>query len=148
MYNIKAAVSRLPAGPETDRMEVTDIETGHFVFPPVPGEPIRYDDLYEALKGAGYEMTEAWLTATGRLAPDGRLEALESAQPFALADGPALDRLRETAAAGDTVSLHAAWTPGAETDTLTILRWAPGTAAPEGEGIPDGEVAGRRERTP
>lgn len=130
MYNIKAAVSRLPAGPETDRMEVTDIETGHFVFAPVPGEPIRHDDLQEALKGAGYEMTGAWLTATGRLKDDGRLEVLESGQPLALADGPALRRLRETTATGDTVSVHGDWTPGAEADTVAVRGWAEGSQAP------------------
>ncbi len=134
MYNIKAAVSRLPAGPETDRMDVTDIETGHFVFPPVPGEPIRHDELFEALEGAGYEMAGAWLTATGRLAAAGRLEVLESGQPLVLADGPAPRRLREATAMGDTVSVHGAWTPGAEADTLAVRWWAKGTEVPERAG--------------
>lgn len=130
MYNIKAAVSRLPAGPETDLMEVTDIETGHFVFPPVPAEPIRHDSLHEALQGAGYEMTEAWLAATGMLRADGRLEALESGQPFVLADAPPLRRLREATATGDTVSVYGSWTPGIEADTLAVLRWAKGSEVP------------------
>lgn len=134
MYNVKAAVSRLPAGPETDRMEVTDIETGHFVFPPVPGEPIRLDSLYAALDGAGYEMTDAWLAATGTLAADGRLEVLESVQPFVLADGTKLERLREAVAASDTVSVYGVWTAGAATDTVRVLRWAVGTEVPPGEG--------------
>jgi hypothetical protein len=136
VYNIKAAVSRLPAGPETDRMEVTDIESGHFVFPPLPGEPIRRDSLYKALEGAGYEMTDAWLAVTGRLASDLRLEALESGQPFVLTDGAEWERLREATAAGDTVSVHGAWTPGAEADTVRVLRWVQGTEVPEGEGKP------------
>lgn len=133
MYNIKAAVSRLPAGPETDRMEVTDIETGHFVFPPVPGEPTRHESLRKSLKGAGYEMTEAWLTATGKLTADGRLEALESGQRFVLADGPPLERLREETTTGDTVSVYGDWTPGAEADTVAVRRWAVGSEVPEGE---------------
>lgn len=131
---MKAAVRRLPAGPETDRMEVTDIEIGHFVFPPVPGEPIRYGELHEALDGAGYELTEAWLTATGRLTADGRLEALETGQPFVLAGGPTLRRLGEAIAIGDTVSVYGDWRPGAEADTVTVRRWARGREPPEPEG--------------
>lgn len=130
MYNVKAAVSRLPAGPESDRMEVTDIETGHFVFPPVPGEPIRRDSLYEALEGAGYEMTGSWIAVTGSLTADGRLEALESGQPFVLTDGRELGGLRDAASAGDTVSVHGAWAAGAEADTVAVLRWARGTEVP------------------
>lgn len=145
MYNIKAAVSRLPAGPETDRMEVTDIETGHFVFSPVPAEPIRHDDLRKALEGAGYEMAGAWLTATGRLTADGRLEALESGQPLVLAAGPALRRLREATATGDTVSVHGDWTPGAEADTVAVRGWAEGPQAPEGA---EGTEAPGEERKP
>lgn len=127
---MKAAVSRLPAGPESDRMEVTDIETGRFVFPPVPGQPIRRDSLREALEGAGYEMTESWIAVTGRLTADGRLEALESGQPFVLTDGPELGSLREATSADDTVSVYGAWTAGAGADTVAVLRWAPGTEVP------------------
>ncbi len=134
MYNVKAAVSRLPAGPESDRMEVTDIETGHFVFPPVPGEPIRHDSLHEALEGAGYEMTGSRIAVTGSLAADGRLEALESGQPFVLTDGPELGRLREATSADDTVSVYGAWTAGAGADTVAVLRWARGTEVPAGGG--------------
>ena len=130
MYNVKAAVSRLPFGPETDRMEVTDIETGHFVFPPVPGEPIRHADLGGALDGAGYEMTDAWLTVTGTLAPDDGFRALASGQPFVLADGPPLERLRAAVEAGDTLTVHGAWTAGAGVDTVAIERWARGTELP------------------
>lgn len=136
MYNVKAAVSRLPAGPESDRMEVTDIETGHFVFPPVPGEPVRRDSLYRALEGAGYEMTEAWLTVTGRVTKEDRLEALESGQPFVLTDGPVLERLRGATAVGDTVTVHGVWTAGGEADTVAVERWARGTVVPDAEAEP------------
>lgn len=136
MYNVKAAVSRLPAGPESDRMEVTDIETGHFVFPPVAGEPIRRDSLYSVLEGAGYEMTESWLAATGRLTKEGRLEALESGQLFVLTGGSALERLRGSTAAGDTVSVYGVWTAGAAADTVAVERWAKGTEVPEAKGKP------------
>lgn len=136
MYNVKAAVSRLPAGPESDRMEVTDVETGHFVFPPVPNESLRRDSLYWTLKRAGYEMTEAWLAATGRVTKKGRLEALESGQPFVLTDGPALERLRRATAAGNTVSVHGVWTAGAGADTVAVERWAKGTEIPDAKGVP------------
>lgn len=136
MYNVKAAVSRLPFGPETDRMQVTDIRTGHFVFPPVPGEPVRHESLRKALQGAGYEMTDAWLAATGTLAPDGRLEVLHTGQPFVLAGGPEANRLREAAAAGDTVSVFGVWKPGARADTVAVERWARGTEVPEEQGEP------------
>lgn len=124
MYNVKAAVSRLPAGPETDRMEVTDIETGHFVFPPVPGEPLRRHQLYEALGDAGYEMTDAWLAATGELTMAGALRVLDTGQPFVLSNGAALERLRAATAPGDTVSVFGAWKAGAERDTLVVERWS------------------------
>ncbi len=133
---MKAAVSRLPAGPETDRMEVTDIETGRFVFAPVPGEPIRYASLREVLEGAGYEMTAARMTATARRAPGDHLEVLGSGQVLVLAAGPGARRLSRTTAAGDTVSVHGEWRPGPEADTLAVREWARGTEVPE---IPAGE---------
>lgn len=134
MYNVKAAVSRLPFGPKTDRMQVTDIRTGHFVFPPVPGEPVRYERLRETLKGAGYEMTKGWLAATGTLTPEAELRVFGSGQPFVLAGGPALDRLREATGTGDTVSVFGAWRPGTEADTVAVERWARGTEVPGEQG--------------
>lgn len=129
---MKAAVSRLPAGPETDRMEVTDIQKGRFVFSPVPGEPIRRDSLYRALEGAGYEMTDAWLVVSGRLAAGGHLEALGTGQAFDLAGGRPLERMREATKSGDTVTVHGAWRSGPEADTVMVGRWIHGSDMPEG----------------
>lgn len=74
MYNVKAAVSRLAFGPETGEMEVTDIETGHFVFAPVQGKPVSFEALDEAITDAGYEIDGAVIALTGTVTENHHLE--------------------------------------------------------------------------
>ena len=71
---MKAAVSRLPFGPEPKGMEVTDIATGHFVFAPVEGEKVSYEALDEAITDAGYEIEDAAIAVSGTVTENRHLE--------------------------------------------------------------------------
>lgn len=138
MYNIKAAVSRLPFAPKPKKMEVTDIRTGHFVFPPKEDVPASFGSLEEAITGAGYEIERAWIEVTGELTPDGRLRAGGSGQVFDLAGGETLDELRSGAEPGTRMTVFGEWLAGEGRDTLVVERWTRGEVPPQAPGMSGG----------
>lgn len=86
-------MSRLEFGPDTDAIEVIDIETGRMVFAAVPAIPVALRELTLTIHSAGYEIARASLTARGVLRDDLRLWVPDAEQELRLAG--AEERLRE-----------------------------------------------------
>lgn len=84
MYGIKAAVRRLEFAPAPKDMEVTDIESGRFVFRPRSDRPVSLADLRKAVTDAGYEIEGTWIEVAGSLDAGGRLRVPETGQLFRL----------------------------------------------------------------
>jgi hypothetical protein len=120
VYGIKAAVRRLDFAPDTKDMEVTDIESGRFVFTPRPGKPVSLTDLRTAVTKAGYEIEGTWVEVSGMLTQDGRLRVPETGQVFRLEGEERLRALREKADAAGRVTAAGSWkvTDGQETILL------------------------------
>lgn len=90
-------------------MEVTDIETGRFVFQPRPGKPVSLEALRKAVTKAGYEIEGTRIEVSGILAPDGRLRVPETRQVFRLEGEDRLSALREKADAAGRVTAAGPW---------------------------------------
>ena len=99
---------RLEFSPDPKDMEVTDIASGRFVFPPRPAKPVSLGDLRKAVTKAGYEIEGTWIEVTGTLNADGRLRVPETGQVFRLEGKERVDRLREQASSG-LVTVAGAW---------------------------------------
>jgi hypothetical protein len=111
VYNIQKAVSRLEFAPQLKEIQVTDIKKGIGVFTPRPDKPISFAALQIALKKAGYTLDTAEITLKGKLAREGQawwLVSDPSGQRFAL-EGPALDQVLASVAAGDRVEIIGGW---------------------------------------
>lgn len=108
MYGIKAAVRRLDFAPDIKQMEVTDIESGRFVFQPRPGKPVSFADLQTAVTKAGYEIEGTWIEVSGTLTPEG-LRVSETGQVFRLEGEERLRTLREKADAAGKVTAAGSW---------------------------------------
>ena len=109
MYGIKAAVRRLEFAPDAKDMEVTDIESGRFVFTPRPGKLVSLMDLRTAVTKAGYEIEETRVEVSGTLTEDGRLRVPETGQVFRLEGEEQLRTLREKADAAGRVTAAGSW---------------------------------------
>jgi uncharacterized glyoxalase superfamily protein PhnB len=129
VYGIKAAVRRLDFAPDIKDMEVTDIESGRFVFQPRLGKPVSLTDLQEAVTKAGYEIEGTWIEASGTLTEDGRLRVPETGQVFRLEGEERLRALREKADSAGRVTAAGSWkvTDGQE----VILLAEPRAAEPQ-----------------
>lgn len=88
-------------------MEVTDIESGRFVFQPRPGKPVSLTDLRTVVTKAGYEIEGTRVEVTGTLTEDGRLRVPETGQVFRLV-GEERIRVLKADAAG-RVTAAGAW---------------------------------------
>lgn len=120
MYNVKAAVSRLEFGPKPKEMEVTDIRTGHFVFRPVEGEEVSFQELSEAIENAGYEIEDAAITVTGRVTDDRHLETPDG-QVFELsAVGAAGEERLAALEPGSESTLSGAWKAVEGVDVIVL----------------------------
>lgn len=75
---------RLELAPDLKEMEVTDIENGRFVFPPLPDKPVSLEKLRQVVVDAGYEIEGTRIEVTGTLTPDGKLRVAETGQVFRL----------------------------------------------------------------
>lgn len=75
---------RLAFAPAPKDMEVTDIESGRFVFRPRTDKPVSLSDLRKAVTDAGYEIEGTWIEVAGSLGADGRLRVPETGQLFRL----------------------------------------------------------------
>lgn len=91
---------RLEFAPDTKDMEVTDIESGRFVFQPRPGKPVSLTDLRTAVTKAGYEIEGTRVEVTGTLTEDGRLRVPETGQVFRLEGEERMIRLLKADTAG------------------------------------------------
>jgi hypothetical protein len=100
VYGIKAAVRRLEFSPDTKHMEVTDITTGRFAFPPRAGKKVSLAALRAAINKAGYEIEGTRIEVIGTLTADGRLRVPETGQVFRLEGKDRLRTLREQAGDG------------------------------------------------
>ena len=109
MYGIKAAVRRLDFAPDIKDMEVIDIESGRFVFQPLPGKAVSLADLQTAVTKAGYEIEGTWIEASGTLTEDGRLRVPETGQVFRLEGEERLRTLREKADASGGMTAAGSW---------------------------------------
>ena len=109
MYGIKAAVRRLEFAPDLKDMEVTDIESGRFVFAPRPDKPVSLADLRTTVIKAGYEIEGTWAEVTGTLTQDGLLRVPETGQVFRLEGEERLRTLREKADAAGRVTAAGPW---------------------------------------
>lgn len=123
MYNIKAAVSRLDFAPGTEAMEVTDIETGHFVFTPKPDRAVSLEELRKAIEGAGYKIEKASIVVTGDLVAEDRLRAEATGQSFVVVSGGEEARkLAEKTPKRVTVSGE--WSREGETERIRVRDWS------------------------
>lgn len=118
---MKAAVSRLDFAPGTGEMEVTDIRTGHFVFPPEPGVTVSLSRLRKAIADAGYEVEDAWLEVTGESLPGGRLRVPGTGQVFELR-GEAEAPPRAGEEADDRVTVFGRWEETEEGQAIAVER--------------------------
>ena len=75
---------RLELAPNPKDMEVTDIESGRFVFPPLPAQPVSLEKLRKVVTDAGYEIEGTRIEVTGTLTADGKLRVPETGQVFRL----------------------------------------------------------------
>lgn len=124
MYNIKVAVSRLEFAPETREMEVTDIRTGHFIFPPLPEVPVSRSALERVITDAGYVVDDAALEVSGELLGEDRVRAERSGQTFQLV-GPRLEELRDVRP-GSPVNVQGRWRERDGAQILEVEAWTSG----------------------
>ena len=102
-------MSRLEFGPKPREMEVTDIATGHFVFRPVEGKEVSYEELDEAIENAGYEIEDATITVTGAVTDERHLES-PNGQLFQVTEGEAAgENALAELAPGAKVTVRGAW---------------------------------------
>lgn len=127
MYNIKAAVSRLDFAPTPKAMEVTDIETGHFIFSPLRGKKVVYKALEKVIVAAGYKIEKAWIEVTGRLA-DAHLQIEGSGQIFRLEGAEALSKLQEQIEPGSRVTVFGQWKSTPAIEIIVVQRWSSGSS--------------------
>lgn len=106
-------MSRLDFAPGTEAMEVTDIETGHFVFEPKPDKSVSYRDLDEAIKGAGYRIDKAWIEVAGKMADGDELRIEETGQTFRLSGEPPGE-------AGKQITVQGEWKWEDGTDLIVV----------------------------
>jgi hypothetical protein len=113
-------VSRLDFGPETDAIEVTDIETGHMVFAAVSGTTVSLRELTSAIHGAGYEIAKASLTARGLLRPGMRLWVPNAEQEVALTgDEERMESLRGVAPE-TAIVVTGSWGEDGDSQVITV----------------------------
>lgn len=118
---MKAAVSRLEFAPKTDEMQVTDIATGHFVFQPVSGKPVSYENLNRAIENAGYEIERAEIMVSG-VPTDGHLKTPEG-QLFRLEMSDQHESAQKTLAGmspGEEVTVRGAWEAAEEVEVIRV----------------------------
>lgn len=124
MHNITTAVRRLTFAPKQKDMRVTDVKTGHFVFVPRADRPARYVELRRELVNAGYDVEGTSIEVRGTLAPDGKLLASGTRQPFALS-GPATDKLRQALKPGAEAIVFGSWKGDENGERIEVARWEP-----------------------
>jgi hypothetical protein len=108
VYGIKAAVRRLEFAPKLEKMEVTDIESGRFVFPPRPDQPVSLEDLRKAVTKAGYEIEGTHIEVAGILTADGKLRVPDTGQVFRL-EGEEKLRGLQGQAASEQITVAGIW---------------------------------------
>lgn len=95
---------RLEFAPELEKMEVTDIESGRFVFPPRADQPVGLEDLRKAVIKAGYEIEGTRIEVAGILTADGKLRVPETGQIFRLEGEERLRGLQGQSAGGQVTA--------------------------------------------
>lgn len=128
-------MSRLEFAPETDAMEVTDISTGHFVFTPLEGKMVAFEDLREAIEGAGYEIDRASIEVSGTVLENDHLRVSGTGQLFRLeGDREELEALRQKAGSDAEVTVAGGWRQEEEAQVITLEGESsdPGSGAPSG----------------
>jgi hypothetical protein len=91
-------------------MEVTDISTGHFVFPPLFEKEVSYERLKKAISDAGYEVSRAWVQVKGVfMKTEKQIKAGKTGQVFHLEKGERLAELTEKAGTQDIVTVFGEW---------------------------------------
>lgn len=129
-------MSRLEFGPEPKQMEVTDIATGHFVFPPVTGKQVSYDALNESIQGAGYEIESAVITVAGTLLNGRHLETPEGQDFHLETDDDAVRQKLAALQTGAEVRVTGSWRTQEEAEVVMVSEVAPAKAAEEGSEDP------------
>lgn len=111
MYNIQKAVSRLDYAPKLKEVQVTDFQKGLGSFTPKPDKPVSFAALKQTLKKAGYTLASADITAAGTLAKEGSdwVVIVKSSGQRLWLEGPNIDDVLKTAAAGDQVEITGDW---------------------------------------
>jgi hypothetical protein len=130
VYNVKAAVRRLPFAPAPEAMKVTDVQQGRFVFAPAGKKEVSLAALEKAVVRAGYEIEGVRIEVRGALVAGDRLRDPVSGQVFALLPdkeaGAALAGLREKAP-GTVVAVSGRWRKGEgkEPEGIEVTAWRP-----------------------
>ena len=130
MYNVKAAVSRLPFGPKPKEMEVTDIASGHFVFSPVRGEKVSYEALDKAITDAGYEIEDAKVVVSGTVTEEGHLETPDGQRFHLTASADELRGRLAEVEPGAALRVRGDWLLRTGNDTIDVVEFLE-PAAPE-----------------
>lgn len=117
-------MSRLDFAPKPKEMEVTEIETGHFVFSPLPGKKVVYGALEKAIVGAGYKIEKVWIEVTGKLAVDAQVHVEDTDQTFRLIGDEALSRLHQEVDLGSHVTVFGQWKSTSEVETIVLEKWS------------------------
>jgi len=105
-------------------MRVTDVKTGHFVFVPRADRPARYVELRQELVNAGYDVEGTTIEVRGTLAPDGKLLATGTRQPFALS-GAEAGKLHGALKSGAEAIVSGSWKGDEKGDRIEVARWEP-----------------------
>lgn len=113
-------MSRLEFGPETDAIEVVDIETGRMVFVAVPATPVDLRELTLAIHSAGYEIARSSLTARGELRDGMRLWVADAEQEVELAGTEEQLRALRDLPAGTVLTVRGVWSHEADAQRITV----------------------------
>jgi len=125
VHGIKTAVRRLDFAPDVKDMRVIDIQSGRFVFRPLPGRPVSLSDLQKSVLKAGYQIERSRIAVHGVLASDGKLRVPETGQEFLL-----VGKRTPTGSPGSTVTAAGAWEVRQGGQAILLDERGPGEGGP------------------